>query len=144
MAIKTMTAVPRVGVMLVGWGGNNGTTVTAACIANREDIVWRTKEGIQRPNYYGSITQASTVELGTTDEDEPIYVPMRDMLPMVDPNEIVYDGWDISSKNLGQAMEDARVLDYDLQRQIRSKMDVSVKGLLLHVLPTYLLLCTCK
>lgn len=27
--------VPRLGVMLVGWGGNNGSTVTAGVLANR-------------------------------------------------------------------------------------------------------------
>jgi myo-inositol-1-phosphate synthase len=26
---KTQRKVPKVGLMLVGWGGNNGTTVTA-------------------------------------------------------------------------------------------------------------------
>ena len=40
---KTSTKVPKLGVMLVGWGGNNGTTVTAGIIANREDISWKTK-----------------------------------------------------------------------------------------------------
>ncbi|XP_056846195.1 probable inositol 3-phosphate synthase isozyme 3 isoform X2 [Raphanus sativus] len=33
---KTDTHVPKLGVMLVGWGGNNGSTLTAGVIANRE------------------------------------------------------------------------------------------------------------
>lgn len=40
---RTKAKVPKLGVMLVGWGGNNGTTVTAGVIANREGICWRTK-----------------------------------------------------------------------------------------------------
>ena len=32
--------------MLVGLGGNNGTTLVGGVIANREGITWKTKEGI--------------------------------------------------------------------------------------------------
>jgi myo-inositol-1-phosphate synthase len=42
----TQRTVPRVGVMLVGWGGNNGTTVTGGILANRHGITWRTKVGV--------------------------------------------------------------------------------------------------
>ena len=120
MTIRTRRRVPRLGVMLVGWGGNNGSTLTAAIAANRLAVSWRTKEGVQQPNYFGSITQASTVCLGNdVDSGEEVYVPMKDMLPMVDPNDIVLDGWDISSLDLAASMERAKVLDYDLQRQLK-------------------------
>lgn len=88
---RTKRAVPKLGVMLVGWGGNNGTTVTAATIANKMKMSWRTKEGLHKANYFGSITQASTVCLGTGPEGE-VYVPMSELLPMVHPNDIVFDG----------------------------------------------------
>jgi myo-inositol-1-phosphate synthase len=29
--------------MLVGWGGNNGSTVTGAIIANRDNLTWMRK-----------------------------------------------------------------------------------------------------
>jgi myo-inositol-1-phosphate synthase len=32
---KTNTKVPKLGVMLVGWGGNNGTTFTGGVLANK-------------------------------------------------------------------------------------------------------------
>jgi myo-inositol-1-phosphate synthase len=32
---RTARVVPRTGVMIVGWGGNNGTTVTAGCVCAR-------------------------------------------------------------------------------------------------------------
>jgi myo-inositol-1-phosphate synthase len=41
---------------------------------------------------------------------------------MVHPNDLVLGGWDISKANLGEAMERAQVLDYDLQRQISDTM----------------------
>eukprot|EP01118_Nematostelium_gracile_P008233 TRINITY_DN2729_c0_g1_i1.p1 TRINITY_DN2729_c0_g1~~TRINITY_DN2729_c0_g1_i1.p1 ORF type:complete len:520 (+),score=164.32 TRINITY_DN2729_c0_g1_i1:180-1739(+) len=115
----TETTVPRTGVMLVGLGGNNGSTVVAGAIANREGISWRTKEGVQRPNYYGSITQSSTIALGTdTVTGDEVYAPLKSILPMVDPNDIVWGGWDINSANLADAMQRAKVLDWDLQRQL--------------------------
>ena len=37
---------------------------------------------------------------------------------MVDPNDIVLGGWDISKANLADAMERAQVLDFQLQSQL--------------------------
>lgn len=88
---RTERKVPKLGLMLVGWGGNNGSTVTAAILANKHKMSWHSKEGLHHANYFGSITQASTVSIGTGPEGE-VYIPMKDMLPMVDPNDIVIDG----------------------------------------------------
>ncbi|KAF1431827.1 Inositol-3-phosphate synthase 1-A, partial [Spheniscus magellanicus] len=139
---RTGRQVPRLGVMLVGWGGNNGTTVTAAVLANKLGLSWMTKTGRKKANYYGSLLQASTVCLGTGPTGD-VYVPFRDLLPMVHPNDIVFDGrwgggrtpamgwgtlsglitpgppgWDISSLNLAEAMRRAEVLDWPLQEQL--------------------------
>jgi len=35
--------VPKLGLMLVGWGGNNGSTITAGILANKYNISWNTK-----------------------------------------------------------------------------------------------------
>uniref|UniRef100_A0A8C9FBA3 Inositol-3-phosphate synthase 1 n=1 Tax=Pavo cristatus TaxID=9049 RepID=A0A8C9FBA3_PAVCR len=88
---RTARHVPRLGLMLVGWGGNNGTTVTAAVLANRLGLSWMTKTGRKKANYYGSLLQASTVCLGAGPTGD-VYVPFRDLLPMVHPNDIVFDG----------------------------------------------------
>ncbi|CAK9863921.1 unnamed protein product [Sphagnum jensenii] len=117
----TKRKLPKLGVMLVGWGGNNGSTLTAGIISNREGISWVTKDGVQHANYFGSLTQASTCRIGTFSREE-IYVPFKSLLPMVDPNDIVISGWDISDMNLADAMERARVLDIDLQKQLRPLM----------------------
>lgn len=42
---KTNTKVPKLGIMLVGWGGNNGTTFTAGLLANKLKLSWFTKRG---------------------------------------------------------------------------------------------------
>lgn len=108
--------------MMVGWGGNNGTTLTASILAHRLKMTWRTKKGEQAPNYWGSVTQASTLRLGVTPNGEDIYVPLNKMVPMVDPTDLVLGGWDISSMNMADAMERAEVLEYDVQRQVADAM----------------------
>jgi len=115
---KTETKVPKVGVMMVGLGGNNGSTVTAGIIANREGISWRTKNGVRTPNYYGSVTQSSTIRLGANERGEDFFLPLNKILPMLNPNDMVIGGWDINKADLAEAMERAKVLDYDLQRQL--------------------------
>jgi myo-inositol-1-phosphate synthase len=119
---RTERKVPRLGVLVIGLGGNNGSTVVAGIIANREGISWRTARGVQTPNYYGSLTQSSTVNMGTDDKGQDVYVPLCKVLPMVNPNDLVVGGWDINNFTLADAMERAQVLDYDLQRQLRPYM----------------------
>lgn len=120
---QTQATVSRTGLMIVGWGGNNGSTLTASMLANKKKMQWTTKEGRMESNYYGSVTQASTLRLGTDSNGMDIFVPFYEMLPMVDPNDIIIGGWDISSMKLGDAMERAKVLDWDLQKQLKAEMN---------------------
>ncbi|KAK9240468.1 hypothetical protein V1525DRAFT_395052 [Lipomyces kononenkoae] len=114
--------VPRTGLMMVGLGGNNGSTLTATILANRYGINFRTKNGVQTPNYYGSVTQASTLKLGVDEDGNDVYAPFNEILPMLHPNDIVIGGWDINSASLADAMARSKVLDYDLQRQLAKYM----------------------
>jgi myo-inositol-1-phosphate synthase len=118
MTFKTDTRVPKMGLMLVGWGGNNGSTVTAGLLANKHGLKWETKEGMKSANFLGSLTQASTVRLGLNAKGESVYIPFNSILPMVRPEDAVIGGWDISSLNLADAVRRARVLDIDLQRKV--------------------------
>jgi myo-inositol-1-phosphate synthase len=120
---KTGINIPKVGLMMVGWGGNNGSTLTASIIANREKMSWHTKEGLKSANYFGSVVQASTLKLGVDAKGNDVFIPFNNVLPMVHPNDFILGGWDISSFNLAQAMERAQVLDYDLQRQVKPKLE---------------------
>ncbi|KAK5640687.1 hypothetical protein RI129_009234 [Pyrocoelia pectoralis] len=117
--IRTHRKIPKVGVMLVGWGGNNGSTFTAALLANKLQLSWSTKQRMQQANWYGSITQSSTIRLGTSPEGEDVYIPFNSILPMVHPDDLAIDGWDISSANLAKACERAQVLDPLLQEQLK-------------------------
>ena len=116
---KTQTKVPKTGLMLVGLGGNNGSTIAAMVMANRHNLSWHTKEGVQTANYYGSIVRASTIRLGMDAKTgKDVNVPFSNVLPMVHPNDFVLGGWDISSLPLDEAMVRAKVLEYDLQQKV--------------------------
>ncbi|KAL9103031.1 MAG: hypothetical protein Q9163_001890 [Psora crenata] len=120
---KVERKVGKVGMMLVGWGGNNGTTVTAGVIANRRGLVWDTREGPRAANYYGSVVMGSTIKLGTDIQTgKDINVPFHDVLPMVHPNDLVIGGWDISGMNLAQAMDRAAVLEPSLKQLVKKEM----------------------
>ncbi|XP_047992349.1 inositol-3-phosphate synthase isoform X2 [Leguminivora glycinivorella] len=122
LCLRTGRKVGKLGIMLVGWGGNNGSTFTAAVLANRHQLSWNTKNGTMQSNWLGSITQASTVRLGLDEKGHDVYVPMSHLLPMVHPDDLAIDGWDISPLNLAESMVRAKVIDYDLQQKLRKEM----------------------
>jgi myo-inositol-1-phosphate synthase len=62
--IKTKSTVPKIGVMLVGLGGNNGSTFCAGILANKKKQSWETKAGIMHANFHGSFTQCATAHVG--------------------------------------------------------------------------------
>ncbi|KAK4634154.1 Inositol-3-phosphate synthase [Fulvia fulva] len=120
---KTKRHVGKVGVMLVGLGGNNGTTVTAGILANRRKLTWETREGPRAANYYGSVVMSSTVKLGTEAETgEDVNIPLQSMLPMVHPDDLVIGGWDISGMDLATAMDRAQVLEPTLKSLVKKEM----------------------
>jgi len=124
---KVDRKVPKLGVMLVGWGGNNGSTVTAGIIANRRGMVWETREGPRAANYYGSVIMSSTMKLGTdTKTRKDVNIPFHDVLPMVHPNDLIVGGWDISKLDLAASMDRAAVLEPTLKAQVRKEMAAMV------------------
>jgi len=123
LTFKVGRVVPKIGIMLVGWGGNNGSTVTAGIFANKKGMSWQDKEGVHYANYFGSIVMSSTTKIGVDNKGCEVYCPLRNLLPMVHPNNIIVGGWDISSANLHESMVRAKVLDFDLQRKLKPYME---------------------
>lgn len=122
---KTERKVPKTGVMLVGLGGNNGTTVTAGILANKYGLSWDTREGPRAANYYGSVVMSSTVKLGVEAETgKEINIPLHEMLPMVHPNDLVIGGWDISGLDLAAAADRAMVLEPSLKSMVRKELSM--------------------
>ena len=43
--IETERKVPKLGVMLVGLGGNNGSTFLTGILANKKKLEWEARQG---------------------------------------------------------------------------------------------------
>lgn len=126
--IQTSKAVPtNLGLMIVGFGGNNGSTLTAAIMAHQKDLKWDTKNGEKKPNFYGSFTQSATCRVGVKYNEnmgtlEDVHMPVKDILPMVNPTNFNISGWDISGTNIYDACKRAKVLEPDLYKQMKADL----------------------
>jgi len=124
--IRTESKVPRLGVMLVGLGGNNGSTFTAGILANKNNMSWATRNGEVSANFYGSFTQSATTHCGFKHDDKgnltDVFKPINSLLPMVNPVDMDVSGWDISGANLYEAAKRAHVLEPTLIEQLKPEL----------------------
>ncbi|MEB3184431.1 MAG: inositol-3-phosphate synthase [Cyanobacteriota bacterium] len=104
-------------VLLVGLGGNNGSTFAASIMAHKEKITWKDHSGkICRPDWLGS-----TIMMGSTSrEDRKTFF---EAYPFTSPEDIVVGGWDISSANLSEAVRRAGVLNWQIEERLREKLE---------------------
>ncbi len=103
--IKVNTKRPKLGILFVGWGGNNGSTLTSGILANNKKLTFRTKTGMRKSNYFGSLTQSVTTKVGikynkNTNKISDVYRVIKDIVPLARTEEIVVGGWDISRLNM--------------------------------------------
>lgn len=126
--ISVDTKVPKLGLMLVGWGGNNGTTLTAGVLANKKKLSWKTKTGVKTSNFYGSLTQCTTTKIGIefnpeTKQVKDVFKTIKDIVPLVNPTELILTGWDISNLNLYDSCYRAQVLEPALIDQLKDDLE---------------------
>ena len=57
----------KLGVMLVGIGGNNGSTFLSSILAYQKGIKWENKNGIHNIDFFGSLYQYGTCNIGFKD-----------------------------------------------------------------------------
>ena len=113
----------KLGVMLVGMGGNNGSTLISGLLAHTKNLNWYNKSGTQKVKFYGSISQFGSVHIGYDDNNTAHSKLFKDIgkesgWSMNSPDDLVIGGWDICSDNLYTATQKAQVIDYDLLRQL--------------------------
>jgi myo-inositol-1-phosphate synthase len=103
---KIQPAKGKLGIMIPGMGA-----VATTFIAGVEAV----RRGIAKP--IGSVTQMGTVRLGKrTDNRTPL---IRDFVPLVGLDDMVFTGWDIFEDNMFQAASHAQVLAKDQLEEIR-------------------------
>jgi Myo-inositol-1-phosphate synthase len=100
------------GVLVVGLGGANGVTLLAGHIANTRKLSWEGPSpwGRMSANLLGCITQlpAKGGKGG-----------YRERYALADFCDAAIGGWDIRPTPLGEALYNARILDFDLVRQVQ-------------------------
>lgn len=108
-----------VGLLVIGLGGANGTTMLAGILANRKKLNWYGPrgEGPIEANYNGCITQLNQkgVHGGVGYKDK--------VAGLADANYAAFGGWDIRPTKLGDALFEGQILDYDLVKQVREEMN---------------------
>ncbi|KAL7562208.1 hypothetical protein ACA910_013463 [Epithemia clementina (nom. ined.)] len=106
------------GVMIIGLGGANGTTLLCGVLANRLGISWYGPKGEpMKANYFGCITQL---------DQKGVHggVGYRDKVKgLADASMAAIGGWDIRPTKPGDALFQQQILDYDLVRQVRDEMN---------------------
>jgi len=98
---KTKTQLPKTGLMIVGWGGHYGALLTASLVAKKHHIPWSHKFGPQADTIFGD-AQTS----------------FKNILPLVNPTELVLGGWDINDYDMLEAMKILEILSHDFQEKI--------------------------
>jgi myo-inositol-1-phosphate synthase len=114
----------KLGVMLVGMGGNNGTTFLSGILAYKNNICWNNKYGTHKVQFLGSISQFGSVHIGYDVNQKPHSKLFRDISDMHEPQNIVVGGWDICGDNMYEAAKKAHVLDYDLLEKLKHDLEI--------------------
>lgn len=78
--MATTAKVPRTGLMMVGLGGNNGTTFTGMCLANKHNLTWHSKRGEHRADFLGSVAMIGTFPVGLNPAGEEVFAPVRHLV----------------------------------------------------------------
>lgn len=112
----------KLGVMIVGICGNNGSTFTAGILANKKNIMFENKNGVHPINFYGSISQYGTINLGYNKKGEIVSKLIKDMINIRNPNEIIISGWDIVDTNLYDASKKNKILEPSLLLQLKDDL----------------------
>lgn len=63
-----------------------------------------------KPNFYGSLTQCTTIRIGDNADGNEVHLPFKNILPMVNPADLIIGGWDISSLDMYSSLRRAAVL----------------------------------
>lgn len=100
----------KLGILIPGLGA-----VATTLIAGVEAV----KKGIAQP--VGSLTQMGNIRLGKRTENR--FPKIKDFVPIVDLNNIVFGGWDVYSDNVFEAAIKAKVLEPMLLHAVKSELE---------------------
>ncbi len=108
--VRIAPAEGKLGVLLPGMGA-----VSTTFIAGVEAV----KRGLGAP--IGSLTQLATIRLGKRTEGRTPRI--KDFVPLANPSDLEFGGWDIYEDNAYEAARKAAVLDPALLEKIREPLE---------------------
>jgi myo-inositol-1-phosphate synthase len=108
--VRIAPAEGKLGVLLPGMGA-----VSTTFIAGVEAV----KRGLGAP--IGSLTQLATVRLGKRTEGRTPLI--KDFVPLANPSDLEFGGWDIYEDNAYEAAHKAAVLDPALLEKVREPLE---------------------
>jgi myo-inositol-1-phosphate synthase len=110
MKKQIQPAEGKLGILMPGLGA-----VATTMIAGVEAI----KKDIAKP--IGSLTQMGTIRLGKRTENRNPKI--KDFVPLADLNTIAFGGWDVYEDNVFDAAMNAKVIDANILREVRSELE---------------------
>ncbi|KAI4837857.1 hypothetical protein MKS88_003276 [Plasmodium brasilianum] len=114
----------KLGVLLVGIGGNNATSMLGGICANSKNLTYFNKYDVKKANYLGSVFLSTNIRLGYNKaEREHSYCPIHKLIEVYNPEYIVYGGWDLNNLNLRDCLIRNKVFDYDVVEKIKDELD---------------------
>lgn len=125
--IKIEPVSKKLGVMLVGMGGNNGSTFVASLLAYQSELEWKNRNGTHQIDFLGSLYQYGNVNIGCKD-GKPYTKLMRELVSLYKPENLIISGWDINGDNMYRACKKNKVLDPDILLQLKYDLE-SIKPL---------------
>ncbi len=108
--LEIAPAKGKLGILLVGLGAVSTTTIAG---------VLAIRNGLAKP--IGSLTQMGTIRLGKRTEGRSPKI--KEAVPLVDLDNVVFGGWDIFEENSYQAARTAGVLEPSLLDQIKPELE---------------------
>jgi len=100
----------KLGVLLPGLGAVATTLIAGVHLVNK---------GLAQP--YGSLTQMQKLRLGK--RTQPRFVRIKELVPLADPSDLVFGGWDIFPEDAYETACAAGVLPADLLAPIQAELE---------------------
>ena len=101
----------KLGVLIIGLNGAVSTTFLAG--------IHTINKKCALP--IGSLTQMGTIRLGKRSEER--FPKIKDFVPLVSPEELVFGGWDIRNENCYESAIQARVLSKEDLQRVRHELE---------------------
>ena len=124
--IKILTAkctCDKIGVMIIGIAGNNGSTLTAGILGYQKKLNWEDKNGIHEIDFLGSLYQYGSTNVAFYKDGKPYSKLLRNIMNMKKIDDLIIGGWDIISSNLYQSCKNNKILDIDLLKKLKKDLE---------------------